>query len=189
MSAQLLEIVLDLPCDHVAAAVARRRLGRDLTGRLNPQQFSDLKVVVSELVTNAVIHGHGGIRLRILVTGEDVKGEIIDEDGGLEHDGRDVGVDQLQGHALLFVQRLTSRWGVHKGTTWFEMSPAAEQRYRRLAPAVRPPDAAAAARAALTTGDLNNPSPGSRDRAGPVDEPLVRPPAATAVGDLGTSRT
>ena len=118
-----LEIVLDLPREHVAATIARRRLRQDLDGLFEPQRLSDLNVVVSELVTNAVIHGHGAIRVRIEIIGGDVRGEVTDEGGGFEHEVREVGVDELRGRGLLFVQRFTSRWGVHEGTAhvWFEM--------------------------------------------------------------------
>lgn len=133
MPASLLEIVLDLPREHIAATIARRRLRRDLDGLFEPQRLSDLNVVVSELVTNAVIHGQGAIRLRIEVTGGDVRGEVSDEGGGFEHEVREVGVDELRGRGLLFVQRFTSRWGVHEGTAhvWFEM--LSSERTRRTA--------------------------------------------------------
>ena len=40
--------------------------------------------MVSELVTNAVIHGHGAITLKLRVDGDDVYGEVVDEGGGFE---------------------------------------------------------------------------------------------------------
>ena len=123
MPAPAVEIVLDLPREPIAATIARRRLRQDLSGLLEPQRLSDLKVVVSELVTNAVIHGQGAIRLYIEVSGDDLRGEVIDEGRGFGHEVGDVGVDPLDCRGLLFVQRFTSRWGVLEGTgvVWFEM--------------------------------------------------------------------
>ena len=47
--------------------------------------------MVSELVTNAVMHGQGTIRLRLQVDAGDVWGEVIDAGGGFEYEVREVG--------------------------------------------------------------------------------------------------
>jgi anti-sigma regulatory factor (Ser/Thr protein kinase) len=124
------QIVLDLPREHVAATIARRRLRKDLDGLLEPERLSDLRVVVSELVTNAVIHGSGAIRVCIELKGGSLRGEVIDEGPGFEHDVGADGVDPMHFRGLLFVQRFTSRWGVHHGTghVWFEMDCAERAR-------------------------------------------------------------
>ena len=90
---------------------------------LHQHVLDDLYLVVSELVTNAVMHGQGAIRLRLHVDAGDVWGEVIDAGGGFEHELREAGPDATSGRGLLIVDRLTTRWGVHEGTThvWFEM--------------------------------------------------------------------
>jgi anti-sigma regulatory factor (Ser/Thr protein kinase) len=132
MAAPSREIALDLPREHGAATIARRRLRQDLGGLLPPQELCDLTVVVSELVTNAVIHGEGAIRLRVEFCSGVLKGEVSDEGCGFECRARDVGVDQLHVRGLLFVDRFASRWGVHEGTgvVWFQM-PVGERAARR----------------------------------------------------------
>ena len=50
-------------------------------------------------------------------------GEVIDAGGGFEHVLREAGPYATSGRGLLIVDRLTTRWGVHEGTThvWFEI--------------------------------------------------------------------
>ena len=118
-----IEVDLALPRDPSAAAVARRALRRRFAGVLHQHVLDELYLVVSELATNAVIHGRGAIRLRLQVDAGDVWGEVIDAGGGFEHEIREAGPDATSGRGLLIVDRLTTRWGVHVGTThvWFEM--------------------------------------------------------------------
>jgi hypothetical protein len=79
---------------------------------------------VSELVSHAVIHGHGAITLKVRVDGDGVYGEVIDEGGGFEREVRERGPDELNGRGLMIVDALSRRWGIHEGTThvWFELA-------------------------------------------------------------------
>jgi anti-sigma regulatory factor (Ser/Thr protein kinase) len=121
--ARRVHIDLALPRDLSAACDARRALRRSFASMLHRHVLDDLYLVVSELVTNAVMHGQGAIRLRLHVDAGDVWGEVIDEGGGFEHDLREAEPYATSGRGLLIVDRLTTRWGVHEGTThvWFEM--------------------------------------------------------------------
>ena len=93
---------------------------------LQPPVLDDLQLVVTELVTNAVIHGQGTIRLRLRLDAGDVRGDVIDEGGGFEHELREASPYAESGRGLLIVDRLSTRWGVHECSShvWFEM-PAA----------------------------------------------------------------
>jgi anti-sigma regulatory factor (Ser/Thr protein kinase) len=117
------DIDLTLPRDPSAAADARHELRRTLDGTLHQDVLDALSLVVSELVTNAVMHGRGAIRFRLQLDAGDLRGEVIDDGGGFEHELRAAGPDAPSGRGLLIVDRLTTRWGVHEGTThvWFEM--------------------------------------------------------------------
>ena len=93
--------------------------------------LSDLRTVLSELVTNCVKHGSGGaigVTVRVTTAGV-VRGFV--EDGGCGTVAlalnRPVGDGGL---GLLVVDRLVSRWGVEPGTSdvWFELAPAADAR-------------------------------------------------------------
>ena len=123
MIARRAQIDLALPRDPSAASVARHELRRSLDGRLHQDVLDALSLVVSELVTNAVMHGEGAIQLRVHVDAGDLRGEVIDDGGGFEHELRAAGPHATAGRGLLIVDRLTTRWGVHEGTThvWFEM--------------------------------------------------------------------
>jgi anti-sigma regulatory factor (Ser/Thr protein kinase) len=94
-----------------------------LDDTLHHDVLDALTLVVSELVTNAVMHGQGAIRFRLQLDAGDLRGEVIDDGGGFEHELRAAGPDATSGRGLLIVDRLTTRWGVHEGTThvWFEM--------------------------------------------------------------------
>lgn len=118
-----IDVDVSLPRDLSAAALARRELRRRFAGVLHQHVLDELYLVVSELATNAVVHGRGAIRLRLQVDDGDVWGEVIDAGGGFEHELREADPDATSGRGLLIVDRLTTRWGVHEGTThvWFEM--------------------------------------------------------------------
>jgi len=123
MGGRRVDIDVALPHDALAAAAARRELRRRLDDTLHQDVLDALSLVVSELVTNAVLHGQGAIRLRLQVDAGDLRGEVVDDGGGFEHELREAGPHATSGRGLLIVDRLTTRWGVHEGTThvWFEM--------------------------------------------------------------------
>jgi anti-sigma regulatory factor (Ser/Thr protein kinase) len=118
-------LALTLPRTLAAGSVARAavqdRFGADLTSA----QLEALELVVSELVTNAVLHGEGEVELRLAVDGQRIRGEVIDQGGGFEREVRDRGPDELGGRGLQIVEALSARWGIHEGTThvWFELAP------------------------------------------------------------------
>jgi anti-sigma regulatory factor (Ser/Thr protein kinase) len=61
---------VDVPRDRVAPRFARAALRGWLDGALAPGQLSDAETIVSELVSNALVHGRGDIRLRLDLQGE-----------------------------------------------------------------------------------------------------------------------
>jgi anti-sigma regulatory factor (Ser/Thr protein kinase) len=121
MTGRRLEI--GLPRDLSAAGLARRELRLNFAGLVHRRVLHDLCVVVSELVTNAIMHGQGEIRLWLEHDAGRVRGEVIDAGTGFEREVRETGPYATSGRGLLIVERLTTRWGVHEGTThvWFEM--------------------------------------------------------------------
>jgi anti-sigma regulatory factor (Ser/Thr protein kinase) len=136
---------LNLAHDASAASTARRVAERCVAGALSPGRSADVALVVSELVTNAVLHGEGDIALTLQLDGDILRGEVIDKGGGFEHEVRARGPLEVGGRGLLIVGALTSQWGIHEGTThvWFEMpvvgaAPALTE--PRLGPDERPED-------------------------------------------------
>lgn len=104
-------VELELPRDHAAPARARAQV--DELG-LDPERGQELKLVVSELVTNAVLHGDGPVALRLKAAGDTVKGEVVDSGPGFDPVPRPASApdDAEGGRGLFLVDRLCRRWEV-----------------------------------------------------------------------------
>jgi anti-sigma regulatory factor (Ser/Thr protein kinase) len=118
------DLALNLPSDTSAPGLARAAAERYLCGKVGPERLGDLALVVSELVSNALVHGRGQVVFRLQLDEGIVRGEVIDEGGGFEHEIRERGPDDVGGRGLFLVEALTNRWGIHEGTThvWFELA-------------------------------------------------------------------
>ena len=137
------DLALNLPLDTSAARVARAAATSYLAGKVSPQRLSDLTVVVSELVSNALEHGRGQVVLRLRFDEGTVYGEVTDQGGGFEHEIRARGPGEVKGRGLFMVAALSKRWGIHEGTThvWFQFAAGADDSERpppRLGQAQRP---------------------------------------------------
>jgi two-component sensor histidine kinase len=106
-----------LPREVRCGALARRLVETHLDAL--PAEVDDAKMVVSELVNNALVHGAGTIELRVSKRGGRVRIEVRDE-------GRDASVRSALGdrpRGLDIVEALSLSWGVRAGTTqvWAEL--------------------------------------------------------------------
>jgi serine phosphatase RsbU (regulator of sigma subunit) len=108
-----------------------RRLIRSTLSGLPHWVVDDAELVVTELVTNAVLHGERPAQLRVIDVGGGVRLEM--EDSGraapilLRHGG-----DSMTGRGLSLVAALASEWGVRQGATagkvvWAQLSTAQPQ--------------------------------------------------------------
>ncbi|MCW3011211.1 MAG: ATP-binding protein [Solirubrobacterales bacterium] len=120
-----MRLSLTLAADATAPSRARTSI-RALSLGLSPHTLRDVQLVVSELVTNAVEHGPReriGVELELRGR-DDVRGEIVDQgvDGAPRVERAE---DDPTAIGLRVVEALTTRWGVHAGSThvWFEMTP------------------------------------------------------------------
>jgi anti-sigma regulatory factor (Ser/Thr protein kinase) len=113
----------DLPRRLDAASQARQLLTVWFGDALEQNLLDAAKLISSELINNAVLHGRGAIRLLADVNDDRVLIEVVDEGEGFEHVVREVPFDQLSGRGLAIVEAASSRWGIHEGTThvWAEM--------------------------------------------------------------------
>jgi anti-sigma regulatory factor (Ser/Thr protein kinase) len=115
---------VELPRTPLAASMARRALD-ELSGSVDPAVLPDVRLLVSELVSNSVKYGGDGpVRLEVDASGPTLRAEIIDQGAGftpVERDREDL--DKVGGWGLHLTEQLTSRWGTYEGSThvWFEI--------------------------------------------------------------------
>jgi anti-sigma regulatory factor (Ser/Thr protein kinase) len=131
-----LEIEHRFPPTPDSVAAARRSLGR-LAGHVPEPLLSDLRLLVSELVTNSVRHARLGskdvIELRVALSGDSVRLEVADPGPGFEATLRPPGPDGSSGWGLHVVDAIADRWGVdHRDSTrvWVEINRPSEPRKR-----------------------------------------------------------
>jgi anti-sigma regulatory factor (Ser/Thr protein kinase) len=118
------DLALNLPSDTSAPGLARAAAKRYLSGKVDSERLGEVALVISELVSNALEHGRGQVVLRLQLDDGTVRGEVIDDGGGFEHEIRERGPDDVSGRGLFLVETLSNRWGIHEGTThvWFELA-------------------------------------------------------------------
>jgi hypothetical protein len=133
--------------------IARRRLTEEFAEELEHDELEDAKLLSSELVTNAVVHGRGDIQLSALLNDVRLTVEVIDQGEGFERTAPNSGSATMGGQGLNIVDALASRWGIHQGTShvWFELdrgveSDAGRRRAAGCAAPESPSNAAARAR-------------------------------------------
>jgi anti-sigma regulatory factor (Ser/Thr protein kinase) len=120
---QMMRFDIGLPRSRTCGAIARRVVEERLTPRLNGQALDDAKLVVSELVDNAYLHGRGKIRLMIEPRSDRLRIEVIDEGNGAAIKIRERAPEELGGLGLRLVDQLSTAWGAYEGTThvWAEL--------------------------------------------------------------------
>ncbi|HEU5160308.1 MAG TPA: ATP-binding protein [Streptosporangiaceae bacterium] len=123
------------------AAAAPRALTRTTLRRWridDDEGAADIILMVDELVSNAVVHGHGPVRLRLSISGPRIRGEVTDASPALPEPGRP-DHDSETGRGLLLVTALADEFGVMPGgygkIVWFTHVLAAprEREQRRQA--------------------------------------------------------
>jgi len=106
------------------ARQALRRLARELPGPV----LEDIRLLVSELVTNSVRHAGLGpestIGLRVDVGPDRVRVEVSDPGPGFEPGQESPSIYQDSGWGLYLVEQVATRWGVdveNATRVWFEI--------------------------------------------------------------------
>ncbi len=129
---QIMEAIeLSLPPAPTSATHARSEITAKLASRVGASVLEDIRLLVTELITNALRHGKlvagDCVSLKASVDGDTVRIEVRDP-------GRDGLVEQRPpgprggGYGLYLVEQLARRWGVERtdGTVvWVELSSAA----------------------------------------------------------------
>jgi serine/threonine-protein kinase RsbW len=121
--------MIDLKLRPTPGAVPDARRALDaLDEQVSAQTLDDLRLLVSELVTNSVRHARllesQTIELKVKLQSETVRVEVNDQGGGFQPTPRTAQSDDQSGWGLYLVSRLADRWGVTSdGVTrvWFEL--------------------------------------------------------------------
>ena len=118
----LLALTRALPRSPASVALARRELRR-LGASLATDRLGDLELVVTELVTHALVHGRGVVRLDLALTPFGVAGHVLDDGPGFAYEPHVPAPEEPDGRGLRIVDALTTRWGVEPGRSlvWFEL--------------------------------------------------------------------
>jgi anti-sigma regulatory factor (Ser/Thr protein kinase) len=116
------------------AVTAARLALADLDSALDPSTAFDVRLLVSELVTNSVQHASVGaeesIRLHVDIGGECVRVEVMDSGPGFERKDPIPDTATDSGWGLFLVNQIADRWGVDMqkdSCVWFEIDRKDEQ--------------------------------------------------------------
>ena len=120
-----------------AASAARSALAA-IEPRIDPEPMSDVRLLVSELVTNSIRHSEGtgegsAVTLDVALSDEKLRVEVTDRGCGFEPQAREPGQSKASGWGLYLVDHLSDRWGVirnHITRVWFEIDRPAAARAR-----------------------------------------------------------
>jgi anti-sigma regulatory factor (Ser/Thr protein kinase) len=127
------ELQVNPGLDGVRAA---RRLTSATLQSLPDGLASDAELVVTELVTNAVLHGEPPISLRVRGKRDRVRIEVIDAGRLMPLQGRG-STEGMTGRGLAVVASLTSAWGIEPSeggkVVWAEIGKPRRRTARRIA--------------------------------------------------------
>ncbi len=121
-------MIRSFACNSHAPANARHVID-EFGALLREDVRDDLRLVVTELVTNAVVHSRTGpeafVRLDVRLYADHVRLEVLNEGAPFPMDARTPPGTDEHGWGLLIVERVASRWGVLQGsgtTVWAELA-------------------------------------------------------------------
>ena len=120
--AEVVERSLEL--GPTAPAAARRLVG-DIS--LDEDARAKLELILSELVTNSVVHAAeydaAELSVRLRRERERVRGEVCGDGPEFEWAPHDPDLEEPGGLGLMIVDQLSERWGIHHNSqvcVWFE---------------------------------------------------------------------
>lgn len=105
------EACWDLPADPEAVGKARGLVREALAAWDMSSVEENVTMVVSELVSNAILHGKAPITLALYRYGRVVRGEVTDH-SAMWPNPVPVGPEEEHGRGLAIVAAYTDRWGV-----------------------------------------------------------------------------
>jgi anti-sigma regulatory factor (Ser/Thr protein kinase) len=124
---------LVIPADRRAPATARTLIGACFGGVLDPRTVEDAKLLISELVTNSLVHGGLGsgdtIVVALRLDADTLRIEVRNPGvhGAVARGRGTPGRSRSRGYGLDLVALLGTTWGVLRGDdtcVWVEMARA-----------------------------------------------------------------
>jgi anti-sigma regulatory factor (Ser/Thr protein kinase) len=108
------------------SSAAARRIVERLEPELDAETLANLRLLVSELVTNAIEHvpGDQDIAITVSLRGDRVRVEVNDGGPGFTYRKRESDDPKGSGWGLHFVDLLSESWGAMTqdgASVWFEM--------------------------------------------------------------------
>ncbi|MEA2229124.1 MAG: serine/threonine-protein kinase RsbW [Solirubrobacteraceae bacterium] len=123
-------VTFDIPRDPTAPRHARRAI-EAIADQIGPAVVPDVKLLVSELITNSVKYGADGhVTLKVDTHHTHrLRVEVVDQGAGFVPVARNRPATDVGGWGLHLVQTLSDRWGVYEGSThvWFEIDRAGDR--------------------------------------------------------------
>jgi anti-sigma regulatory factor (Ser/Thr protein kinase) len=110
---------LRLTCNPLTPGRARHEIAASLASLGCDQRIGDIELVISELVTNAVLHASSEVEVSVAVEREETTIEVSDQGEGSPVVAT-VAADDEYGRGLNLVQSLSEDWGTRRrpdGTT------------------------------------------------------------------------
>ncbi|MER0424921.1 ATP-binding protein [Streptomyces microflavus] len=122
LTSRVFEMVMEPAGVHVAQA--RRTTAAVLRQWSLPDALTeDARIIVSELVSNAITHGSGDVRLQLRHDNHELRIGVTDDSTAPARQRR-AGATDLGGRGLHLVARLSLRWGVaDSGRTTYAVIP------------------------------------------------------------------
>ena len=118
----------DLGAGVQAGRAARDAIAADFGALIDPAEQDTLKLLVTELVNNAVTHGQASVEhhvtLYVAVAPERIRAEVCDAGPGLDPQDLPRRDGRPGGKGFVILDGLASRWGVSiddSTCVWFEL--------------------------------------------------------------------
>ncbi len=121
MAAERFETKLPRAAD--APRVARGFLRAWAGATLQADQLDTARLLVSELVSNAVLHGEGEVSLSVWLRADALRVEVCDQGRAFAYEGQRPQPPMTGGWGLQMLSMQSSRWGVsgESARVWFEL--------------------------------------------------------------------
>jgi anti-sigma regulatory factor (Ser/Thr protein kinase) len=120
------QIALELPANKDAPARARQAVRETAGQMLGEDERWRVELIVTELVTNAVLHGPGGpVEVALDAGGSGLRGQVGDPGPGIRKQQlvRRRAIEE-SGRGLFLVDALSDGWGLadDRSSVWFEVA-------------------------------------------------------------------